>query len=460
MTSTLLRPSIGAIVLAAALVAGCGGGDDGPPARGSLASSQSVALATAASIDASTSASGIQGLTGAAKCDVDVRYVVYNTRDPHDAAVRASAAIMLPRGTGAACTGPRPVVLYAHGTTTAKSKNMARVADTNPDPAVDNSDSEAQLVMAMFAAQGFIVVAPNYLGYDVSSLPYHPYLNAEAQAIDVIDGLRAAKSYIRLAGSAEASDKLFITGYSQGGHVAMATHKILERDYAREFTVTASGPMSGPYNLVGFADVITGPGPINAGATIFTPMLLTSYQKSYGNVYGKPSDVYQAPFDATAESLFPTDTPVATLIAQGKLPNDPTFTKLFGTGGLLTDAFRAGYTSSAYRADLQKNTLLGWSPQHPMVLCGGQGDPTVFYAVNTTVAAADFASRGIGVTAWDLENRASLPADATGDAIYDGFQAQKAAAGANAQAWYHGTLVPPFCETLVRGFFEQVLAGT
>lgn len=459
MSTLPLRP-VAATLVALALLAGCGGGSDEPPSRGSVVSGQSAGVATAASIDAATAAVGIQTLTGAAKCDVDVRYIVYNTRDPRGAVATASTALMLPTGSNAACTGPRPIVVYAHGTTTAKSKNMAHVSDTNPDPAVDNSDAEARLVMAFFAAQGFIVVAPNFLGYDVSSLAYHPYLNAEAQAVDVIDGLRAAKDYMGFATTAKTSGKLFLTGYSEGGHVAMATQKVLERDYTNEFTVTASGPMSGPYNLVGFADIITGPGPISAGATIFTPMLLTGYQKAYGNVYGKPSDAYQAPFDASAETLLPTDTPVSTLIAQGKLPNDPTFTKLFGTGGLLTDAFRASYIGSGYRADLQTNTLLGWNPKHPMVLCGGQADPTVFYAVNTTAAAADFASRGINVTAWDLENRASLPADATGDAIYDGFQAQKAAAGTNVQAWYHGTLVPPFCETLVRGFFQQVLAGT
>ena len=27
----------------------------------------------------------------------------------------------------------------------------------------------------MFAAQGYIVVAPNYAGYDISTLGYHPY---------------------------------------------------------------------------------------------------------------------------------------------------------------------------------------------------------------------------------------------------------------------------------------------
>ena len=88
-------------------------------------------------------------------------------------------------------------------------------------------------------------------------------------------------------------------------------------------------------------------------------------------------------------TLFPTDTPIPMLIAEGKLPNDLTFTRLFGAGGLLKDSVRAGYMTSEWRKALQVNTLLGWDPRAPMALCGGRDDPTVFYAVNTTAAATD-----------------------------------------------------------------------
>ncbi len=312
---------------------------------------------------------------------------------------------------------------------------------------------------AMFAAQRFIVVAPNYLGYDRSSLGYHPFLNAEAHAVDMIDGLRAAKAHIAAESATKASAQLLISGYSEGGFVAMATHKVIERDHSSEFTVTAAGPMAGPYNTTKTLDVTMGPGPIPAGATIYLELALTSYQRAYANIYDKLSDVYQAPFDSAGDRLFPTDTPVDQLIAQGKLPNDTTFTKLFGTGGLITDTFRAAYTTSNFRKAAQTNSLLGWTPKRAgtVALCGGAQDPTVFF-FNTTDIQADFASRNFLVPAWDLENRATLPAGATGDQIFAGFQAQKAAAGANAVAQYHGTLVPPFCTVLMRGFFQQVLA--
>ena len=438
-------------VSAAVLLAACGGsGDDPPPARATIITGVLAGQATIAQIDGGTAASGAQALTGKAKCDVDIRYIVYMTRDPAGAPATATEGVLVPSGSDPACTGDRPVVLYAHGTTFTHTKNMADVTH----------DGEASLMMAMFAAQGFIVVAPNYLGYDQSSMNYHPYLNAEAQAVDMVDGLRAAKAHLAAASTIKASDKLLITGYSQGGHVAAATHKVIERDDSGEFTVTASGPMSGPHNLVKSFDVTIGPGPISGGSTLFTPLLVTSYQAAYGNVYTALTDVYQVPFDSQGPRLFPTDTPIADLMAQGKLPADPTFTKMFGPGGLVTDSFRASYATSGFRQDAVLNTLLGWTPKRPntVALCGGAQDPTVFF-FNSTDQQADWASRGFLAPAWNLESRASLPAGSGGDLIYGGFQQAKAAAGADAQAKYHGTLVPPFCTALVRGLYQQVLAA-
>lgn len=435
--------------IAAAVLAACGGGSDDPPARGAALSALVLGQVTSAQIDASTAASGLQPLSGQARCDVTVRYVQYSTRAPGGAAVRASAGVLVPGGSNPGCTGARPVLLYAHGTAFNKSKNMAQVS----------SDTEAGLMMAMYAAQGFIVVAPNYLGYD-GSLDWHPYMNAESNATDMIDALRASKSHLASVGGTTASPALLITGYSQGGYVAMATHREIEANYSSEFTVTASAPMSGPYNLLGYVDANISPaGQVAAGAELFTPMLLTSYQRSYGSAYSTPSDAYQSPYDRTAPGLLPSDQSVSDLLATGKLPPDPTLRSLWGEGGLLTDAFRAGYAGSALRTSITENTLLGWTPQRPVALCGGAQDPTVFFSVNTTAAQADFASRNVPVPAFDLENRATLPAGAGGDLIYGAFQQRKAAAGADVLAQYHGTLVPPFCIALTRGFFGQVLAA-
>ncbi len=457
--------SIGAAI---ALLAGCGGSGDSAPIRGGVTKVEAFGSFTKAQIDTANAAAGSASLTGAAICDVIVQRLQYQTKAPGDVDATASTAVLVPAGTDPRCTGARPVVLYAHGTTTSKAFNMANIAETSNGSA---------FLMALFAAQGFIVVAPNYLGYDTSSLNYHPYLNAEASAIDMIDAMRATRAYLQTSSVTRPASAIFITGYSQGGHVAMATHKVMQRDYATEFVVAASGPMSGPYNLVTLSDagVLPTPPQINAGATIFLPLLTTSYQRSYGNIYANPSEIYQAPFAATIEGLLPSTTPVDQLIAQGKLPADPTFTKLYGAGGLITDAFRTGYRTSAYRRALVTNTLIGndalaatpaagtisWTPKSPVAMCGGAQDPTVFFAPNGPVAVQIWraASLAVPYVSYNLEDRTTLPTGAAGDALFAGFQAAKTAAGANAVAQYHGSLVPPFCHTLVRGFFYQVLAA-
>jgi predicted dienelactone hydrolase len=139
---------------------------------------------------------------------------------------------MLPSGDAAECQGNRPVLLYAHGTTTQKSYDFTQVGNTD-NPAGAN----ATLIAANFAAQGYIVVAPNYAGYDSSELDYHPYLDAEQQSSEMVTALDSARAIIKQQQRANNtnylnvsdSGKLFIAGYSQGGHVAMATAKRLEK---------------------------------------------------------------------------------------------------------------------------------------------------------------------------------------------------------------------------------------
>ena len=223
-------------------------------------------------------------MAGAPTCGVDFYYIQYNTVDGTGEPTTASGALMVPTGSAAPCSGGRPIVLYAHGTTTDRSLNIADI--TNP------SNTEGALIAAMFAAQGYIVVAPNYAGYDTSTLTYHPYLNADQQSKDMIDALTAARTALphTLTTSTTDGGKLFITGYSQGGYVAMATHRAMQ---AAGMTVTASAPMSGPYALEAFGDAVFY-GQVNIGSTVFTPLLVTSYQKAYGNIYKNLTDIYEA----------------------------------------------------------------------------------------------------------------------------------------------------------------------
>jgi Secretory lipase len=438
-------------VLASLVLAACG--SDTPPSnRGIAIGSPSAAFTVPkAAIDAGTTSTGAIALTGAALCDVKISSVQYYTIGGKLEDTTATTAVMVPSGTNDGCKGKRPIVVYAHGTTLDKNNDMANVAGipATATTAAVAANGEAALIMAMYAAQGFIVVAPNYTGYKGSSLPYHPYLNAQAQASDVIDGLRAAKAALASLGG-DASAKLFITGYSQGGHVAMATHREIQTYYANEFTVTSSGPMSGPYGLDRFGkQVFSAAGPINGGATFFTPLLVDSFQNSYGNIYTKPSDVYQAPFDTKAIGIFPSIDPAAAGILPANL-----FDIGNGSAFLIKTAFRTDVQTNpnnAYAAAGKKNDLIGWKPATPVGLCWGANDPVVF-GWNSVDSAASIKALGGNVTQFNLEDATTVPSS-----IKAGFDAQKTAAGAAVFANYHGAIVPPFCNVIIREFFRGQL---
>ena len=292
-----------AAISAAAItvLAACGGGDspdegssfDLSGAPGSLiASPTALTTLTPAAFTAALTQAGAEDLllvTGAPKCDITFNYFQYGTVGGAGEKTSASGGIMVPGGTDPACTGPRPVLLYAHGTSTDKNKNMA-----------SPQDGEAALVAAMFAAQGYIVVAPNYAGYESSTLPYHPYLNLEQQAQDVVDGLTAARKGFA-AINASANSKLFVSGYSQGGFVSMAAQRRLQ---LAGTPVTAGAHLSGPYNLGYFGDIVYS-GRVNLGATLFSPLLNTSFQRTYGNIYATPSEMYEETFATGIETLLP-----------------------------------------------------------------------------------------------------------------------------------------------------------
>ncbi|MGH8219409.1 MAG: prolyl oligopeptidase family serine peptidase [Steroidobacteraceae bacterium] len=426
---------------------------------------------------------------------------------------------MVPTGT-AQCTGARPIVLYAHGTTADRTYDIADI--TNP------ANTEAALVAAVFAAQGYIVVAPNYAGYDISNLSYHPFLNADQQSKDMIDALAAARAALPQSFTPQTTDggKLFVTGYSEGGYVAMATVRasLCGPGVACALGiphVTASAPMSGPYALEAFGDAVFF-GNVNIGSTVFAPLITTSYQEAYGNIYQSTTDIYQPQYAANIASLLPSATPLDTLFQQGKLPetalfsdttpvvpgnalltqllavplNNPVGALGFGPNNLITNDYRVAYAADAavnpdgatlapqlqtqppqipppasvplaanpqntLRIALKMNDMRNgvfWAPVSPMLLCGGDEDPTVFFGLNTLTMAGYWSGLPTGLVTVLGVNAPPGAGDPLA-AVEAGFQqtlaGQIASGGEQAAlASYHGT-VAPFCTVAARGFFSQ-----
>jgi Prolyl oligopeptidase family len=512
------------ILTAAALLAGCGssGDDDGdsPPAsggatpppttRGSLIVTPPARLLSVSAdqlvslVAAQSGGSDLLELITAPKCGIDAHQLRYNTVDPTDQPTTASGALFIPTGSDAACQGPRPIVTYAHGTSVEKSYNIADLTKTD--------NAEGLLIALSFAAQGYIVVAPNYTGFDTSAQPYHAYLNADQSAKDTADAIAAARASLPTSSAPNLTDsgKLFITGYSQGGHVAMATHRLLQQTGV---AVTASAPMSGPYALAAFADAVF-QGQVGDSTPLFLTYLITGYQRAYGNLYSAPTEVFDPRYATGIESLLPSTGTRSDLFTQGRLPREqafsntppapefaaytpattptdfaPIFARGFGPDALITNAYRLSYLQDAQahpdggfptvtdgrppaapahplRIAFKRNDLRDWTPASPVLLCAGHDDPTVRY-MNTELIAAYWSAAGTTapIKVLDVDGSVSFgDEDAATKLAFDAAKAAVAAAAISGGATdngaaaiaeaYHSTLVPPFCLAAAKAYFD------
>lgn len=343
-------------------------------------------------------------------CDVKIHRMIYDTVGGAGESTTSSGVFMLPHGDDPMCSGPRPVVLYAHGTSTDRGYDLSQLI-SNPS---NDAAGEGMLLLAAYASNGYAVIAPNYAGYSFSSLGYHPYLDELQQSTEMMDALEHVRQYSDEIG-ADLSSELFIAGASQGGYVAMATHKALE---AKGETVTASLPISGPYAILDYFDALF-MGYVSGGATQYSPMVLTAIQQSDA-IYSDPSEVYDAAYADFAENSLPrtggfaaSGLPASALFS-GEAPEDasPLNQMGFGDDHLLSDDFRALYLSDLMtngdtpvypiRALVAERDMRDWQPAAPTMLCGASTDPVVYYSNTTNMT--DYWAANPYVSSFDVTN--------------------------------------------------------
>jgi hypothetical protein len=361
----------------------------------------------------------------------------------------ASGAVMVPTG-GQDCTGPRPIVLYARSASMQKNINIADLDQ--------NYLGEPEMLASLFASQGYVVIATNYAGYEKSTLPYHPYMNADQQSKEMIDALAAGKAVLAdIGGPVTAGDKLFLSGYSQGGFVAMATHRAMQE---LGIEVAASAPGAGPFAMGLFGDNVFQAKESTPGDGFQVPLLITSFQKAYGDIYLSTEEFYNPAFARGIEGLLPAEGNPGRYFTEGRLPAkaifsdtaptaaDPTLQRaldavtppitgtatdararsVFGEPSLVQNDVRRDYvldvisypdgatlsidgiglpnpvSENALRRAFQRNDLRGWTPERPVYMCSLQSNPWVSFRTNQHMMAELWAGLPAGlVTSLDLE---------------------------------------------------------
>ena len=280
---------------------------------------------------------------------ITLHRLTYWTESPDARLVRASGLMALPRGRGPY----RGVVSWQHGTESLRTNAPS-----------SKHIFHGLLPAAVFAGHGYVLLAPDYLGYGVSE-ESHAYYLADHMAAVVSDFLHAAHSVL-VNSRLVVPPRLFLTGFSEGGHATLATQRALEREPGRGLTVAAAAPIAAAVDLDG-----RGVAGALAGGSEFCSLYLGWIAKTYAEHYGESlASVLRPEWAAAAEMLFDGsrggEQAVATLPAQ---PRD-----------LLTPEFLAAYDAHRehwFLDRLRENNVLDWSPRAPVRVYFGTGDADV-----------------------------------------------------------------------------------
>ena len=292
--------------------------------------------------------------------DVRVYRIIYQSIDWDDKLIRLSGLVMVP-----VTVDSIPILTINHGTKTGRDE----VASTWPTLTPEG------VAGIWMASMGYYCVLPDYAGFGISEI-MHPYFHAKSLTTSIIDALRAAKKYAQNENHT-LSGQLFLTGYSEGGYAALATHKEIEAFYSTEFRVSASAPMAGPYDLSQLITYIFKQQTFPSGAYI--AFLLNAYNTVYR--WDRLDDIFNLPYSQMIPELF--DGSMTFSEIDNQLPNE--------IGLLLKESFTNDYIAgkeTEIEEAMAENTLLNWKPNAPIRFFHGDADKIVpYFNVTSTVSS-------------------------------------------------------------------------
>ena len=359
-----------------------------PLSGGSLVASQLIGTPSAKDVSATLAWAGIPA--PASSYRVACYKLTYTTPDTSNALVNASGLICLPQGKNS----PSPLLSYQHGT----------ISHALEAPTSNISDNF--WVSAAIASAGYITLAPDYLGYGDSKTTLHPYLHAQTLSGTVANLLRAAKQFMALPEIQMTSNgQLFLAGYSEGGYATLAAQQRIERDLAAEFTVTASEPGAGPYDMTGTVQKQL------AAVTLSAPAAAAFLGTSYDLIYNTPSRIsyyFTAEHADQMATLFSGRYNASGISALLGVTSSSTGIR---TGSLFNQAFLDSFNGSGettLKAAIAENNLYNWKPAAPTILFHGRDDDVVPYA-NTTTALQTMTANGAADVTVHTCNAGRLP---------------------------------------------------
>ena len=284
------------------------------------------------------------GITGIEPFGYDSYKVSYSTKDVANKDINVSGVISLPTDNGTIRSRKDvlsklkskglSIVLVCHSTIFSNKKAPSVRAKESNYPTIASS--------VYSGGGGFITAMSDYIGFGDSKEKLHPYLIKKPSVNAVIDMLKATIKFAK-QNSIKLSGDIYISGYSQGGYVALASLKALED---RGYKVRIAMPMAGSYLLD-----YTGKALLSQESYL-SPSYIADLLYSYATYYNiKEDKLINSKYSKNLKELFSGKYDKKYI--DNRLTNN-----LHGDNGLLSSWLEKNYEGSKFQKKLIENSAI------------------------------------------------------------------------------------------------------
>lgn len=333
---------------------------------------------------------------------VDIYKISYVSRIPEQRNKKTilTGMIAIPKvGEGRYPKTPK-LVSYQHGTIFGKYQCPSYAfAPNNPETIGNYWDGgyEDRLVTAVFAGQGDVVIAADYLGMGDSTESEGYSLKGSGQQA-CLDCYLAASSFLTAKGIRPSG--LFLNGWSQGG---LVTLHFLEKLEELGYPVTAASTASAPADpLAVMNGLIYNPSPIQASwNNVMLVLSVFSYEKYYSQP-GLAKEVINPDYYELCKQVYDRKGPDSL----GK-----TYSILFGSNAITNNFWELvqpkyhdplNLAASIYGKDLDRNQGYRWFSFTPLHMYYGLVDEVVTVPVGLLPKYYDQALGNTNITAFPV----------------------------------------------------------
>lgn len=273
--------------------------------------------------------------------------LTYRTKNVDGTEITASGAVVVPDKSGALSA-----ISIQHGT----------IFDETEAPSYFTPNTESSTVGVLGAALGYLVVYPDYIGYGASKQVPHPYEHRKTLASSSYDMLKAVQEFCKQQ-NIQWTNKLYLSGYSQGGGATMALQQQIESETPMAFTLKAVSCGAGAYDKLNFTRFVLGSptsGLANANSTYL--WVMTTYNRIY-NLNRPISFFLKEPYAGQVQTQGP------------QAPINVSFNQA------ATDGFKNGIlngTDTDFINALKDNDTYNFVPKTPTLLIHGAADQQVY----------------------------------------------------------------------------------